>query len=418
MKARRMHRGMLAAAVAAALSTSGNCIAAIVVTQDTDAHIPGRCSLREAIESANTWAAPPETDCEAGTPGGSQITLPYDRIELVQGSLQPNGGIAITGTSPAGRTLITRSRSAGAFPIIHSNPVFSNLEVLLSHVQISGGVGSAEQGGGGILAEGVFALLDSVVSGNTSAGDGGGIRTHESLTLISSTVSDNESAGSGGGIASAKYVDLIDSTVAYNSSQGPGGGISVAGFAAVHASNSTIAGNATHADGGHGGGVFIGPGAIGMLSNSTVTHNRVNSNSTGGALYVDPQPPIAEYDRLTLRSTLVTKNAGGKYEQNIAAGIAVTVAGVRDLIGDSSAEVTVPVDTLDCDAGVSALAPHGGPTETIALSAQSCAIDQGTALGLTFDERGVGYPRVVGLTADIGAFEFSDTIFADGFDGK
>lgn len=181
-------------------------------------------------------------------------------------------------------------------------------------------------------------------------------------------------------------------------------------------SNSTIAGNATLADGGHGGGIFIGPGAVGMLSNSTVTRNSVNSSSTGGAIYVDPQPPATEYDRLTLNSTLVTRNLGGKYEQNIAAGIALTVSGVRDLIGTSSAEVTVPVDTLNCDAGVSTLAPRGGPTETIALSAQSCAIDQGTALSLIFDQRGAGFPRVVGITADIGAFEFSDVIFADGFE--
>ncbi|MET0231444.1 MAG: right-handed parallel beta-helix repeat-containing protein [Rhodanobacteraceae bacterium] len=415
MKCLKMHPAMLTAAIAAGLSTGGSAGAAILVSQGTDAHISGRCSLREAIQSANDWASPPDTDCEAGVAGGSQINLPYDRIELVQGSLEPNGGIAITGTASTGRTLITRAATAGAFPIIHSKPVFSDLAIRLDHVQISGGIGSAD-GGGGILAEGVFTLVDSVVSGNTCSGDGGGIRTHQSLTLRSSTVSDNEATGGGGGIASRKYVHLIDSTVAYNTSQGPGGGISVAGFAGVLASNSTIAGNATHADGGHGGAIFVGPGAIAMLSNSTVTHNSVNSNSSGGAIYVDPQPPISDYDRLTMTSTLVTKNLGGKYEENLAAGMALTVTGVRDLIGISSAEITVPVDTLNCDAGVSALGLHGGPTETIALSEQSCAIDQGTSLGLANDQRGPGYPRVDGITADIGAFEVSDVIFANGFD--
>jgi predicted outer membrane repeat protein len=416
MKSLTMHPAALTAAIALALSSAGDASAAILVNQGTDAHISGRCSLREAIESANSWTTPPDTDCEAGVPGGSHIDLPYDRIELVEGSLQPNGGVAITGTSAAGRTLITRAATAGAFPIIHSNAVFSDLDVSLDHVQISGGIGGAD-GGGGILAAGAFTLVDSVVSGNTSSGDGGGIRTTQSLTLRSSTVSDNETSGRGGGIASTKYIRLIDSTIGYNTSQGPGGGVSVSGFSAVAASNSTIAGNATRADGGHGGGIFIGPGAIGMLSNSTVTHNSVNSNSSGGAIYVDPQPPIADYDRLTLTSTLVTKNLGGKYEENLAAGMALTVAGVRDLIGASSAEITVPIDTLDCDAGAGILAPHGGPTETIALSAQSCAIDQGTALDLSFDQRGAGFPRVVGVTADIGAFEInSDVLFADGFD--
>jgi predicted outer membrane repeat protein len=417
MKDWKSRRTILAAAVALALSTSSSGIAAIVVTQGTDAHVPGRCSLREAIESANTWMTPPGTDCEAGAGGGSQILVPYDRIELVQGSLQPNGGVDIAGTSPSGRTLITRASGAGGFSIISTTAVFADLGIRLERLQISAGVASID-GGGGIFAQTELTLVDSIVSGNNAFGDGGGIRATESLTLISSTVSDNDTLSGGGGIAGSKYVQLIDSTIAYNSSQGPGGGIAVAGLAGVRASNSTIAGNATHANGGHGGGIFIGPSSLATLSNSTVTRNTVNSYSTGAGIHVDPEsPPVGEYDRLTLNSTLVTRNVAGKYEQNIASGAALTVAGLRNLIGPSSVETTPPIDTLDCPAGLGTLGSHGGPTQTIALSAGSCAIDQGTSLGLAFDQRGAGFPRVVGLTADIGAFEYSDAIFEDGFEG-
>lgn len=33
-----------------------------------------------------------------------------------------------------------------------------------------------------------------------------------------------------------------------------------------------------------------------------------------------------------------------------------------------------------------------------------------------FDQRGVGFPRVVGAHADIGAYEWVDRIFGDGFE--
>ena len=67
------------------------------------------------------------------------------------------------------------------------------------------------------------------------------------------------------------------------------------------------------------------------------------------------------------------------------------------------------------------LQDNGGPTFTHALLAGSPAIDAGSNPdGLDFDQRGSGHPRVVGASADIGAFEAAgpdDTVFMDGFDG-
>ncbi len=52
------------------------------------------------------------------------------------------------------------------------------------------------------------------------------------------------------------------------------------------------------------------------------------------------------------------------------------------------------------------LAPNGGPTRTHALLPGSPAIDAGSnPLGLTTDQRGTGFPRVLGGTADMGAHE-------------
>jgi len=62
---------------------------------------------------------------------------------------------------------------------------------------------------------------------------------------------------------------------------------------------------------------------------------------------------------------------------------------------------------------------NGGPTRTHALLAGSPAIDAGNnAANVDFDQRGAGFVRIVGASADIGAFEVQtvDVIFSDGFD--
>ena len=84
----------------------------------------------------------------------------------------------------------------------------------------------------------------------------------------------------------------------------------------------------------------------------------------------------------------------------------------------ADATVTLPADTLHDDPLLGALADNGGPTQTLALLPGSPAIDTGNNVaGLATDQRGAGFPRVMGSSADIGAYEVTaDAIFADGFD--
>jgi len=70
--------------------------------------------------------------------------------------------------------------------------------------------------------------------------------------------------------------------------------------------------------------------------------------------------------------------------------------------------------TLDPQLGP--LQDNGGPTETLALSIGSAAIDNGSTTATT-DQR--GYPRPEGAAPDIGAYESDyvvDLVFGDGFD--
>ena len=72
---------------------------------------------------------------------------------------------------------------------------------------------------------------------------------------------------------------------------------------------------------------------------------------------------------------------------------------------DLTGTIAAPLDPM-----LGPLGNDGGPTQTMGLLPGSPAIDAGNnALipsGVTTDQRGTGYPRIVNGTVDIGAFEF------------
>lgn len=415
----------LAAAIVLALSTPAQA-ALITVDQNTDAHIPGRCSLREAVQSANNDQAAPGTSCAAGGPQDF-IAVPFEQIVLTQGKLTiSSGNTSIEGTLP-GRTLITRAEDAPPFPIIEHG----STGLVLTNLIISNGRNNGDFScGGGIssLPTGASQLyLDNVeVSGNHSNGAGGGIcmlSGDTELTVMQSTISGNTSNTAGGGIALKYNSTIVDSTISGNTAPA-GGGLQVNGIASTHLIvNSTITANrAIGTDSSTergGGGIRLGRGTLNIL-NSTITRNQTTGTSIGGGIAV--MPALAgEHVALSLRSTLVAVNDRGKYFEDVASTPAITISGSHNLVRHTNESVTMPNGTLTCAPGLGTLGNHGGPTQTIPLLPVSCAIDAGNANSQTFDQRGQGFPRVIGTAADIGAFEYSATapegvIFADGFE--
>jgi len=97
---------------------------------------------------------------------------------------------------------------------------------------------------------------------------------------------------------------------------------------------------------------------------------------------------------------------------------ATTVSGTNNLVKIPGANLTLPAGTLSADPMLGPLAFNGGTMRTHALDTGSPAIDAGNnnVLNLESDQRGVPYPRAIGMHADIGAVEFdSHHIFADAF---
>ncbi|HJT99123.1 MAG TPA: choice-of-anchor Q domain-containing protein [Rhodanobacteraceae bacterium] len=275
--------------------------------------------------------------------------------------------------------------------------------------------------GGGAVAEGSVVLDHSRVSGNVASSASGnvtlvgGIDAGGTLAMTYSTVSNNRvsglpaTPGSIGGLRARAGATIALSTISGNRADGAKGGLYL--YASTGAPNtiidSTISGNSAGL--GLGGLDAFGPTAI--LS-STIAFNVEAGASIGAGLRIS-------YATVDLESTIIAANTSADGNtQNIGLGTAGAVAGANNLVGPSLL-VTLPAGTIGGDPKLLPLNDNGGPTKTHALRAGSPAENAGNDVSTyTVDQRGTGYPRVIGPAADIGAFEGvdADSIFYNGFD--
>ncbi len=253
---------------------------------------------------------------------------------------------------------------------------YSSMTLSLCTVQ-----GNAAQYGDGIANLGTMTINSSTIqNNNNSGGSGGGIYNDGSLTVNASTIAHNNvGAGMGGGIYADNDVDanlsIDDSTIA-NNEAGAGGGLYAAGsFSAV---SCTIAYNNAVTPGA-GGGVDIGGLSFAIVENTIVAAN----TDSNGADDIVGSIDLGDFNLMgTGGSGGLTNNAQG------------------NIVGDANP-------------GLGQLADNGGPTQTIALEFGSPAVGAGsvalaadpTGQPLPFDQRGTGFPRVVGGTVNIGAVQ-------------
>ena len=293
---------------------------------------------------------------------------------------------------------------------------------------ISGDTATGTGGGGGICNDGTLTVNGSLLSGdvsNGSFGDGGAISNHStgngSVTVINSTLSGNSATpNGGGGIYNGNGTDppakltVIGSTLSGNSSPGNGGGISNYGVLTV--SNSTLADNLTQ---GRGGGINSNGSVEG--SGLTVSDSTVSGNSAtivGGGIYAHvsgfPNSTITLNNTIVAGNTLSDDITPSDYTGSLSALSQNNLIGSEDLAGLVNGVNGNLVGVVD--PGLGPLGSNGGPTQTIGLLAGSPAIDAGnnalaadpiTNQPLTTDQRGTGFPRIMGASVDIGAVEFS-----------
>jgi len=289
--------------------------------------------------------------------------------------------------------------------------------------------GTGQARGGGVYAKVGVTALSSTIAGNTArstsaSSSGGGIFTagtvfskYSWFRSNTAAVVDSGAYGFGGAIWNAGDATILNSTISGNFA-GVVAGADLLGIGAtqdLEVGNTTITDNyAYHSY--FGAGLYLGSQAV--VSNSTITGNeeRNPANTKYGAGLT-----IGVGSSTTIQSTILSANTfydgTTHFPDDLGVqGAGVLAGGANNLVGYSTVEL--PPDTIiTADPGLGALSSlNGGPTPTMAPLSGSLAINHGNNVNNgKYDQRGPGYPRVVGANADIGAVE-SDTIFANGFD--
>jgi len=389
---------------------AGAAIIGVTTTADELA-ANGECSLREAIQAANTDSA--VDSCAAGD-GDDTIDLPAGTYLLgiaganedgnETGDLDINDDVTIVGSGSAACII----DAAGLDRALHVDPAATGVIARIAGVTIQNGR-AAPQGigsqGGGILNLGDLTLDHVVLRNSTgSALDvaGAGLYNLGTLLLEDSTVSGNGSlnqgvAGAGIGNAGGARATIRRTTLDGNLTGSFGGGIDSRGVLTLE--NSTVARNI----GFYGGGVLNNIGGRMTIINCTIAENR---GGFGGGILNNSQVEV--------RASIIAKNNADGAGPNCLGGI---TSGGHNLDGDGSCSLAAPGDISNADPLLGPLADNGGPTATYALLDSSPAVDAGPATGCTdrdgapllSDQRGVARPLDGNgdgsATCDLGALE-------------
>jgi hypothetical protein len=386
-------------------------------------------------------AGPGATDVAVNGSGASRVFR-----------IGPGIVVAISGLT------ITNGATSGAFPGDRGGGILVERSSLtVSNCAVSGN--SASQDGGGLYnnafsGTATLQIVNSTVSGNSALnGNGGGIASNGELGsamlwIANSTIVDNSAGNLGGGVLnqgdSGRAILQIDSTsLTGNTAQG-GGGIGNMG-GALTINSSTL--NENVALNGDGGGITsfgqLQSSTTAQIVNSTLSGNSATKGS-GGAI-ANAGAPRASASVRIVHSTLSGNSAGGSPRGGgggiantslfggsamVAMGDTILNAGAAgenifnssgtvvslgyNLSSDAGGGVLIATgDQVNTDPMLGPLQDNGGPTLTHALLADSPAIDAGDPNFTTppdFDQRGPGFPRVVGGRIDIGAFEAPEAI--------
>ena len=312
----------------------------------------------------------------------------------------------------------------------HSVLVFSvtaGVTFAVQNLTIADGNGGGSGYGGGISSRGGRLIVsNSTFSRNTTGhgGYGGGISSRDgaTLTVSNSTFSDNTAPeGIGGGISNQWSAPLVvrNSTFSGNSAY-RGGGIffrDTANGATLTVSNSTFFGN--RADGDRGGGILIFPHATGALtvSNCTFFGNSAVTSGGGiqkgcdarGCVYYAPDSAAP----LIVANTIVASNAGGNCGSDTESAITDGGHNLDDGTTCGFSTANGSLNDTDPQLDPAGLNDNGGPTLTVALQADSPAINAGDEAVCaappvnSLDQRGFVRPGTAATNCSIGAYEYT-----------
>jgi hypothetical protein len=381
-----------------------------------------------------------------------------DRREHLSASgYAAGGGAFVSGDAQLYDSAIVGNQAQAAQGFAYGGGLSANGSITLSASSVENNVAQSSAYvafGGGIHSNvGDIEILDrSTIANNSARSDssqayGGGINdgTNNSgpttVTVRNSTITGNSASSactaclvSGGGVHAFDSIVVENSTFSYNEAtcdepasqcSTAGGGIAAFGQTASSAAtlrNTTVSGNqsipGTQAGAfGAGGGMMTAFGTRIVVHNSTIAFN--HAATLGGGIVATTSAGTPS----ELISSIVADNDSDGGAGDIDAGPfanELVLEGSHSLVTAADAGVTLPADTSTDDPLLQPLTTdNGGATATHALAFGSPAIDTGANPdALVSDQRGFPHHRVVGVSADMGAYEFDTdpSIFADDFD--
>jgi hypothetical protein len=261
--------------------------------------------------------------------------------------------------------------------------IFPGSTVTIDGLWIRRGMGLSS---GGIRNGGDFALRNSIVSENSN-GAYGGVSNYGTIRIINSAIFGNFSF-SIGGLRNDGQATVVNSTISGNGNGDGGGGIYSSGSLTVI--NSTVTNNYS------GTNLSIEGSGIRVFSGTARLDNTIvagNSNRNSGT-QDDIIGPVT-----TANNNLI---GNASYSGGIVHGANGNVVGNG---GFGVIDINTVLNTT--------LANNGGATHTHSLIPGSPAINSGNnslatdgaGNALVTDQRGIGFPRIVEGTVDIGSFE-------------
>lgn len=279
----------------------------------------------------------------------------------------------------------------------------------------SGGPGK----GGAIYSLGTLRIDQSLFASNTIVGGGGGDGLAGAMTLGFPDGRGGGPGGSAGGAAlfSGGPSAMVNCTIAWNEAHGGRGGSGGAGALVIGHGGTNYGLGGNGGSGGSGEGVLEDLTGTLRITNCTIAYNRStygyggaggasNPNGTGAG---QPGPNGGAYGVLYSAGTVAVNNVLANNSDANASGTIVDAG--YNLSSDGSCAFSGAGSRNNTAARLGPLTRNGGPTPTLALLAGSPAVDAAdTRRAPPVDQR--GFPRPVGLAADIGAYEYDSVLLS------
>ena len=255
-------------------------------------------------------------------------------------------------------------------------------------------------------------LSNCLMSGNSATRDGGAVICGGDLRVSDSFFTNNTAANCGGAINHySGHVLTADRCAFIGNVATTNGGAVYSSTASPYLRNCTLYGNRA---GINGGGLWYNwNSGSAYLYNSTLT---MNSAQNGGGVQVN-------YGQLNLYSSIVASNTASSTGPDINFAGGGNPVATRCLVGINNAagaSVTltnglpnssgnyVGTNSAPLNAWLIPISDRGGNGKALVCRPLpvSAAIDHGTnTLGFATDQRGPGFPRVVGTQCDMGSYE-------------